>query len=120
MSYILDCLTYSISSLISALNAISTMYSSMYSANFPYITAAYNTDTKNMLFYATEPFYMIPRNAYQILGLSPYKVYISQYNITTNTYIVNADSSPMSRGLQCLLIQNDESTLLHPNCLNTV
>ena len=63
---------------------------------------------------------MLQSNAYQVLGLSPYKVYISQYNTTTNMYVVNADLSPMLRGPQCLFIKNDESTLLRPNCLNTV
>ena len=118
--YVLESITYSISSLISALNAISTMYSDMYSPNFPYITTAYNTDTKKLFFYSTDPFYMLPSNAYQVLGLSPYKIYISQYNTTTNTYVVNADLSPMLRGPQCLFIKNDESTLLRANCLNTV
>ena len=114
--YILESIAYSISSLVSALNAISTMYTT---TNLPYITSAYNTDTQKLFFYSTELFYIIPGNAYQVLGLSPYKIYISQYNVTTNTYIVNADLAPMLRGPQCLFIKNDESTLLRPNCLNT-
>ena len=117
--YILESITYSITSLISALNEISTMNNDMYSTNVPLITTAYNTDTKKLFFYATEQFYMIPANAYQVLGLSPYKVYISQYNTKTNTYIVNADLSPMLRGAPCLYVKNDESTLLRPNCFNT-
>jgi hypothetical protein len=116
--YILESITYSITSLTTALNEISTMNSDMYST-LPFITTAYNSDTKKLFFYATEPFYIIPANAYQVLGLSPYKVYISQYNTKTNMYVVNADLSPMLRGPQCLYVKNDESTLLRPNCLNT-
>ena len=107
--FVLDVMDYSIETLTSSLNHIATTYDTKLAQSIPLITTLYNTDMEVLYFQSETPFYLIPSNAYEVVGLSPDNIYVSQFNIDTGKFTVYADCKPNLNGPDVIYIQNEES-----------
>ena len=107
--FVLDTGNYSLNTLVSTLNDINNAYFLQMQDTVPFITTSYNSDLNRLYFYSTTAFFLFPSNACEVVGLRADSIYVSQFNYTTNYFMIYADHPPKLTGSDVIYIQNDES-----------